>query len=68
MNKDYQPRRKRWLSPRFQTPMQVDSKRGEILNGFSNLPYLPKDPVRRANLLRNLGITEDDLITLEDCR
>ena len=66
MNKDYQPRRKRWLSPRFKTPMQVDSERGEILNGFSNLPYLPKDPERRANLLRALGIDPDQLISAED--
>lgn len=65
MNKDYQPRRKRWLSPNFKTPMQVD-KDGVITLGRTNLPYLPKDPERRANLLKALGIAEEDLLTKED--
>jgi hypothetical protein len=55
------------ISNAFHTPIQVD-KDGIIITGKTNLPYLPKDPLRRANLLRDLGINEADLLTLEDCQ
>ena len=53
------------ISNAFHTPMQVD-KDGIIITGKTNLPYLPKDPERRRNLLALLGIKEDNLLTLED--
>jgi hypothetical protein len=55
------------ISNAFHTPMQVD-KDGIIVTGKTNLPYLPRDPERKRNLLKLLGIAEEDLITMEDCQ
>jgi hypothetical protein len=44
----------------------VVTKGDGVWRGKTNLPYLPKDPERRANLLRALGITPDQLLTPED--
>lgn len=49
------------ISSRLKMPVQGDGD-GEILNGKPPTPYLPSDPVRRANLLKLLDITEDQLL------
>lgn len=49
------------------SPGAVD-KDGAVVTGKTNLPYLPRDPERRRNLLKVLGITEDQLLTMEDMR
>lgn len=46
---------------RLAMPLQVDAER-EIRNGYPAMPYLPRDPGRRARLLNLLGLgnTTDD--------
>lgn len=44
----------------------VVSKGDGVWRGKTNLPYLPRDPERRANLLKLLGIQEHQLLTPED--
>ena len=46
-------------------PVRGDAS-GSILNGRTVLPYLPRDPWRRANLLAVLNLTAGQLITEED--
>jgi hypothetical protein len=46
----------------------VVTKGDGVWRGKANLPYLPRDPERRANLLRDLGIELDQLLTEEDMK
>jgi hypothetical protein len=46
----------------------VVTKGDGVWRGKVNLPYLPRDPERRANLLRDLGIELDQLLTEEDMK
>jgi len=56
---------------RVAMPLQGDAD-GEIRNGYPAVPYLPRDPGRRARLLQALGYlpgnttTDRSVITTEE--